>query len=123
MERELKSYRDLIVWQKSMELVKNIYFLTKKLPKEEDYVLTSQIRRSAISIPSNIAEGYGRGHRLEYIRFLEIARGSLLELQTQPEICILVNYIELNNLTPPIELSKEIEKMLNSLIKKLKENK
>ena len=82
----MKSYRDLIVWQKSMNMVTLIYKLVLELPENEKYGLTSQIKRSAISIPSNIAEGYGRNYRKDYSRFLQIARGSLFENQTQLEI-------------------------------------
>ena len=116
----IKTYRDLIVWQKSMSLVKDIYKLSIKFPTEEQFVLTPQMRRSAISIPSNIAEGYGRNSRKDYRRFLSISRGSLFELQTQLEISQELGYI--NN---KAEYSKikdktiEIDKMLNTLIQKL----
>ena len=79
----MKSYRDLIVWQKSMNLVTLIYKLVLELPENEKFGLTPQIKRSAISIPSNIAEGYGRNYRKDYSRFLQIARGSLFENQRQ----------------------------------------
>src|SRR3989338_174321 len=79
---EIKSYKDLIAYQKSFDLVKAIYVLTGKFPREELYGLTSQIRRSAVSIPSNIAEGYMRGSK-EYVQFLKIALGSCAELETQ----------------------------------------
>ena len=115
----MNSYRDLVVWQKSMEMVRLIYQLTNTFPKEELYSLTSQVRRSAVSIPSNIAEGYGRQHRLEYIGFLQIARGSLFELQTQMELAIMIGYLKREELITVDLLSVEIEKMLNSLIGKL----
>jgi len=79
----MNSYRELQVWQKGMVLVTEVYLLTNKFPKEELYALTSQIKRCAVSIPSNIAEGFGRRHKQDYIRFLEISRSSLYELQTQ----------------------------------------
>ena len=79
---EIKSYKDLFIWQKSMLLVMNIYEITKVFPNTEMYSLTSQLRRSAISIPSNIAEGYGRKSTNDYKRFLQIAVRSLYELQT-----------------------------------------
>jgi len=79
----IKTYRDLKVWQKSIEMVTEIYKLTTHFPNRELFGLTSQIRRSSISIPSNIAEGYGRFSRKEYIRFLGISLGSLYEMQTQ----------------------------------------
>ena len=78
----VKDFRDLLVWQKSMLLVKEIYVFTIDFPKHEVYGLTNQIRRSAISVPSNIAEGHGRESPKEFARFLRIARGSLSELQT-----------------------------------------
>ena len=106
----MNSYRDLVVWQKSMEMVRLIYQLTNTFPKEELYSLTSQVRRSAVSIPSNIAEGYGRQHRLEYIRFLQIARGSLFELQTQMELAIMIGYLKREELITVDLLSVEIEK-------------
>ena len=119
--RKMKSYRDLIVWQKSMRLVTRIYLITKELPKNEVYGLTSQIRRSSISLPSNIAEGYGRNSTNDYIRFLQIACGSLYEVQTQLEICRNLEYLSKDIFNEIYEQSREIERMLNSLIGKLKE--
>jgi len=89
----IKSYRDLIIWQKSIELVKLIYIVTNKFPQTEQYGLTNQLRRSAVSIPSNIAEGYGRNSTNDYKRFLQISVGSLYELETQIEISFQLNYI------------------------------
>lgn len=117
----MNSYRDLIVWQKSMDLVTLIYKLVVDLPENEKFGLTSQIKRSAISIPSNIAEGYGRNYRKDYSRFLQIARGSLFENQTQLEISVNLDFIKAQDLNEIKELSIEVEKMLNSLIKKLEE--
>jgi len=87
MSDEIRSYNDLIAWQKGMDLVESIYEATRRLPGEERYGLISQMRRCAVSIPSNVAEGWGRRSRQEYVRFLLIARGSLYELLTQIEIC------------------------------------
>jgi len=117
----MNSYRDLIVWKKSMSLVTNIYQLTAKFPEDEKFGLISQIKRSSISIPSNIAEGYGRNYRKDYSRFLQIARGSLYESQTQLEIAINLNFITAKDLKEINDLSIEVEKMLNSLIKKISE--
>ena len=89
----MKSYRDLIVWQKSMIWVTLVYSLISKLPENEKFGLSSQIKRSAVSIPSNIAEGYGRNYQKDYSRFLQIARGSLFECQTQLEIAINLSFI------------------------------
>ena len=79
----MKSYSDLIVWQKSVTMVTLVYRLVHNFPKDEKFALTSQIKRSTVSIPSNIAEGYGRNYTKEYARFLQISRGSLFEMQTQ----------------------------------------
>lgn len=120
MEGRRNSYRDLIVWQKSMDLTKEVYVLTKDFPKEEMFSLVSQIRRCAISIPSNIAEGRGRGGDKEFIRFLQISLGSLYELQTQLELALSFNYI--TNIDKINNLSIEIEKMLNALITQKRQN-
>ncbi len=115
-EGRRNSYRDLIVWQKGMLLCKEVYLLTNNFPKEEVYGLTSQIRRCAISIPSNIAEGRGRNGDKEFIRFLQISLGSLYELQTQLELSLQLGFIQdIENIS---NLSIEIEKMLNTLITK-----
>ena len=117
---EIKSFRDLLIWQKSMDLVTEIYLISKKFPKEELYGLTSQIRRSVVSIPSNIAEGYGRRATGDYIRFLNIAQGSLYEFQTQLEVAYRIKYIEQKEYESLRISSIEIERMVNGLIKKLK---
>ena len=103
-----------------MEFVTNIYIDTNKFPKEEFYGLTQQLRRAAISIPSNIAEGFGRRSTKEYIRFLQIAIGSLFEVQTQLQIAQNLEYFKNNEFENLFESSREIERMLSSLITKLK---
>lgn len=113
----LKSYKELIVWQKSIELVKEIYILTSKLPKEEAYGLSSQMRRSAISVPSNIAEGQHRKNLPEFLQFLRIAYGSAAELETQP--VILKGFYSKFNSTDAGNLLLEVKKMLNVIIRKL----
>jgi len=90
----METYRDLLIWQKAMALVTKIYQLSKLFPRDETYGLTSQMRRCAVSIPSNMAEGYGRRSTDDYIRFLQIATGSLYELQTQMEISLNLRYLE-----------------------------
>ncbi|KFI37552.1 S23 ribosomal protein [Peptococcaceae bacterium SCADC1_2_3] len=115
----MKTYRDLQIWQKSMTLVTEIYKISKGFPKDEAYGLTSQMRRCAISIPSNMAEGYGRKSTNEYIHFLRIATGSLYELQTQMEISMNLCYLNRDEFDKLYELSREIERMLSSLIRKL----
>lgn len=116
----MKSYRDLIVWNKSMFLVTSIYSILKKFPDEEKFGLVSQIKRSSVSVPSNIAEGYGRNSIKDYSRFLQIARGSLYEMQTQIEISKNLNFISEKEVNEIFNLTLEVEKMLNSLINKLK---
>ncbi|GGG44884.1 four helix bundle protein [Bizionia arctica] len=115
----MNSYRDLIVWQKSVTMVTLVYKISANFPKDEKFGLTSQLKRSSISISSNIAEGYGRNYTKEYTRFLQIARGSLYEMQTQLQIAVNLRFIEEANLEDITNLSIEIEKMLNTLIKKL----
>jgi four helix bundle protein len=119
VEGRRNSYRDLIVWQKAMDLTKQVYQLTKSFPRDEIYGLTSQIRRCSVSIPSNIAEGRGRNSNKEFIRFLYISLGSLYELQTQLELALAFQYI--SNVDEVNNASIEIEKMLNALINSKKE--
>jgi len=116
---KIKTYKDLLVWQKSMDLVTQIYMETKSFPKDELYGLAQQIRRAAVSVPSNIAEGYGRKSTKDYIRFLQIAIGSLFEVQTQLQIALNLDYIKEEDYNNLFESSREIERMLSSLIKKL----
>lgn len=117
----LKSYKDLKVWQKSYKLVLDIYQVTKRLPKEEKYSLTSQIRRSALSIPSNIAEGYGRKTTREYIHSLYISYGSICELETQVLIAFDLGYIKKEEKDKLQREVEEVERMLFALIKSLEE--
>ena len=115
----MKTYRDLIVWQKAMKLVTEIYRHTKSFPEDERFGLTSQLRRCSISIPSNVAEGYGRNSTQDYIRYLRIANGSLFELQTQLEIALNLGFLSDESFSILFESSREIERMLSSLIKKI----
>jgi len=115
---EIKTFRDLIAWQKAMELAKQVYRATVHMPDTEKYGLTSQMRRAAISIPSNIAEGYARQSRTDYIRFLKTARGSLAELQTQTILSEQLSFIQI-----PKELNEllaETDRVLQGLIRSLK---
>lgn len=117
---EIKSYKDLIVWQKSLTLVKAIYKITKALPAKEQHILISQMLRAAISIPSNIAEGWGRNHKQEYIHFLQIAFGSSNELETQ--ILITKDQYSGIDYQTAENLLTEIQKMLTGLIKNIKQH-
>ena len=112
-------YKELIIWQKSMDLVSEVYKLVKKLPREENYALSDQIRRASVSIPSNIAEGNSRDSTKEYGYFLSIARGSKYELETQILVCVRLNFFSEMQAELALHLCSEIGKMLNSLIKKL----
>ena len=116
----INTYRDLLVWQKAMNLVTDIYKSSQQYPSLEIYGLTSQMRRSAVSIPSNIAEGYGRRSTGDYKRFLQVATGSLFELQTQIEISFNLGYIRNSEFESLFEKTKELDRMLSSLINKIK---
>ncbi|HBY56421.1 MAG TPA: four helix bundle protein [Candidatus Atribacteria bacterium] len=115
----MKNFQDLRIWQVGIEVVKDIYILTKKFPKEELYGLNSQMRRSAVSIPSNIAEGFRRYHNKEYKQFLYIALGSCAELETQIIIANELDYINETEKTELIEKIKYICRMTVKLINKL----
>ena len=118
----LKSFKELIVWQKSMDLAVLIFDLTSKFPKSELYGLVSQMRRAAVAIPSNIAEGYGRRSRKEFHQFIAIAYSSALELETQLLLTKRLKFVSSNDFTKTYSLLQENLKMLNSLLSKLKTN-
>lgn len=112
----ISSYKDLDVWRQTRLLVKYSYSLTKKFPKEEQFGLTNQIRRSSISIPSNIAEGCGRNHSKDSTQFFFIARGSLYELETQLIVAFDLEYISENKLNSLLEQVTKCKKILNGFI-------
>jgi len=115
----VQSYRELIVWQKGMELVSEVYRLTRGFPREELYGLTQQVRRAAVSIPSNIAEGQARDSAAEFRRFLSIAQGSRAEVETQILIAIHLGYTKETDAGTTMSLLAEIQKMLAKLIARL----
>lgn len=115
----IKSFRDLQVWQKGMQLASLVYQTSRALPKDEQFGLISQMRRAAVSVPSNIAEGYGRRSRADYVRFLNMAMGSLFELQTQTEIAANLGYLAAAESQPLAADAREVERMLSALIRKL----
>ncbi|NLB63366.1 MAG: four helix bundle protein [Fibrobacter sp.] len=115
-----KDFKDLFVWQKSMDLVVEVYQLAKMLPKKEQYSLCDQIKRSAVSIPSNIAEGQGRKTNNEFNRFLSIANGSKAELETQLLLCVKINYLKKDEISLALNLIHDIGKMINGLQKSLR---
>ena len=112
-------YTDLDVWNKSMDLAVDVYRTVKKLPREEIYALSDQMRRSVVSIPSNIAEGQQRNSTKDFVRFLYVAKGSLSELETQIMLCERLNYIEKKEAGGLLSKCSEIGKMLNGLLYKL----
>ena len=111
-----ESYRDLIAWRKAMDLVTDIYLVTKAFPRDEQYGLTSQLRRAAVSVPSNIAEGQARFSRKEFHHFLSHARGSLVEIETQVTIAQNLGYLGPNQTRPLLDKTSELGKVLNGLI-------
>lgn len=117
------SHKNLDVWKKSIELVSEVYRLTLKFPIQEQYGLTSQIRHSAISVPSNISEGVARTSKLETLRFLDIARASLVELDTQIEISVKLNYLSISNTITLSEIVNHNFAMLSKFIKNIKNDK
>lgn len=117
---KIKSYRELIIRQKSIQVVTNIYKLTRNFPKEGLFGLNSQMMRCAVSIPSNIAEGFGRNSQGDFKRFLNIALGSTYELQTQIEISLNLEFLNFENYNKLMESCVELEKMTNSLVCKIK---
>ena len=118
-KNEIRSYRDLRVWEKGMDLAEACYSITKEFPKEEMYGMTSQIRRAAASIPANISEGYGREYRAEYVQFLRIAQGSLKELETHLILSVRVKLTTSQAVNPILTECESLGKMLRSLIRSL----
>ena len=116
---EIQSYRDLVAWQKAFKLGLMIYRLTKQFPDEERWGLISQLRRASVSVPSNIAEGYGRQSRNEYVRFLRIARGSLYEIDTQLLFAVELQYVAQEMYDQTKSLLDECSRVLGGLIRSL----
>jgi four helix bundle protein len=115
----IKSYRDLVAWQKGIDLCELIYRASSRFPREEIYGLTSQIRRAAVSVPSNIAEGTGRITKGEFVQSVGHARGSLLEVETQLIVAQRLGYLDSNETDELLELTNEIGKITNGLIRSL----
>ncbi len=118
----IRSYRDLKVWGRAMDLVVASYKLSELLPKSEAYGLVTQIRRAAVSIPANIAEGHGREHLGDYLHHLSVANGSLMELETHFLIANRLAYLRMGEIEALLELSAEVSRMLAGLTKKLREH-
>ena len=119
MGNKIRTYRDLDIWNKGIEVVKGIYKITEEFPKHEIYGLVSQMRRAAVSIPSNVAEGFRRYHNKEYKQFLYITLGSCAELETQMTIAKELNYIKKDVETSILEKLDHVCRMILNLIKKL----
>ena len=119
MPSDVKSYRDLLVWQRAMDLAVQTYELTRDFPREEQFGLTSQSRRAAASVAANIAEGYGRATRPAYLSFLRIARGSLKELETHVMLAVRVNLMPSENADALLDEADQLGRMLQALIVKL----
>ena len=117
-----KSYRDLEVWQKAMDLVVDCYQITKRFPKSEIYGLASQMQRAAVSIPTNIAEGRERQYTREFLQYLSIAYGSLAELETLVQIAERLNYLDVNQLKQILDNTAELGRMPNGLRRSLEKN-
>lgn len=113
-------YRQLEVWQKAMDVVDSIYQLTREFPESEKYGLTNQMRRCSVSVPSNIAEGYGRSHRKEYLRHLTISRGSLMELETQLIVSVRQSFCDREDATTCWSMMQETGRLLKGLIRSLR---
>ena len=116
---DIKIFRDIIAWQKAMHLVVTVHRTCGALPKDERFGLESQIKRAAVSIPSNIAEGHGRSSRTDYIRFLYISKGSLNELETRTEIARAVGYFEPKSHGEILNEIHEVQRLLSALIRAL----
>ena len=115
----MQNHKELIVWQKAIDLVAEVYKLVKMLPKEETYALSDQMRRATVSIPSNIAEGKNRSSAKDYLRFLFMARGSRAELETQLLACVRLNYLNETDVETALNLCDEIGRMLSAMISKI----
>ena len=119
----VKDYKELIVWQKAMMVAEQVYVLVKKLPREELFALSDQMRRCAVSIPSNIAEGQERNTTVDFLRFVGMAQGSRSELETQLLLCERVGYLKREDTEVCLGLLKEVGKMLNTIVSRLSNDK
>jgi four helix bundle protein len=116
---EIRHFRDLVAWQKAMELCVNVHLFTQKFPRSELYGLTAQLRRAAVSIPSNIAEGCARMTTGEFIQYLGYARGSLAECETQIYCALRIGYLSEDQAMPDLDLVQNVGRLINGLIRSL----
>ena len=119
-QMSVRSYRDLRVWNEAMNLVVAAYRIAKQLPTEERFELSSQIRRAAVSIPANVAEGHGRDHLGDYLRHLSVANGSLMEVETEVLIAERIGYVTAEDVAPAMTLAADVGRMLSGLTQSLK---
>jgi four helix bundle protein len=119
MPGKIESHRDLIVWQKAMDMTVQVYKLSEALPARERFGLVPQVTRAAVSVPANIAEGNARGSAKDYAHFLSIARGSLMETETMLMLAVRLNYLDADNIRATLSLINEIDRMLCALRGKL----
>ncbi len=117
----MRNFRELEIWKLGMQIVKAVYKVANKLPKEEKFGLISQLKRAAVSVPANIAEGCSRYSEKDFNRFLQISIGSLFEVETELLLCIQLEFIEKNEITDLLQLIDEEEKMISKMIAKVKE--
>jgi len=118
---EIKSYRDLTVWQKAVEMVTDAYRLSATFPKSEDFGLRIQVRRAAVSVPANIAEGHGRTGIREYLHHLSIAHGSLAEFETLLKVAVNLGYLEPSGVEAIEKQSEEVSRLVRALMRRLRE--
>ncbi len=116
----VRSFRDLVAWQKAMDLADNVFAVSERWPREQLFILTAQVQRSALSVPSNIAEGQGRGGRIEFLRFLDIAFGSLCELGTQLELAGRRRFVDQQTLHALLEQIAEVGRLIHGLMRCLR---
>jgi four helix bundle protein len=119
LKKKIESYQDLIVWRKGVDLVVEIYALAAKLPATERFSLCSQLKRAAVSVPSNVAEGFGRWHAKEFAHFLLMANGSVKEIETQLHVCVRLGFLERKQTSQALLLATEISKMIFAIRNKL----
>lgn len=119
---EIRDCKDLIAWQKGIDLAEMVYRVTRLLPPDERFGLVSQARRAAVSVPANIAEGFGRSGRADFVRFLDIALGSSYEVETHLLVSGRSAYLNAERLDPVIDLCQEVQRILKGLSRKLRES-
>jgi len=122
MTTPTRSYRDLIVWGRALDLVEVVYVIARQLPQEEQYGITTQLRRAVVSIPANIAEGYGRATQRDFAHFLSIARGSLMETEALLLVSERLGYLRGDDLTRARTCLDDVSRLLSSLRKRVMEN-